>query len=128
MKIRRFLKNIRVIALEDFLYSKTTKSHKNRNLPIFIISKQMSDENWNKNRTITRAGRKQKYNKNINVQVLLKEYFNYYLLSKLLSKATLNNETINKISANFKFFNNTIEIKESISCRIVDGNTYLKPR
>lgn len=69
-----------------------------------------------------------KYNKNINVQVLLKEYFNYYLLSKLLSKATLNNETINKISANFKFFN-TIEIKESItSYRIVDGNTYLKPR
>lgn len=88
MKIRRFLKNIQVIALEDFLYSKTTKSHKNRNLAIFIISKQMSDENWNKNRTITRAGRKQKYNKNINVQVLLKEYFNYYLLSKLLSKAS----------------------------------------
>lgn len=88
MKIRRFLKNIRVIALEDFLYCKTTKSHKNRNLPIFIISKQMSDENWNKNRTITRAGRKQKYNKNVNVQVLLKEYFNYYLLSKLLSKAS----------------------------------------
>lgn len=35
----------------------------------------------------------------------------------------MNNETINKISANFKFFNNTIEIKESItSCRIVDRN------